>query len=114
MSDNRFELLQKFEGTIETVEGSLVVAVLRDLTDRTRPDEILRLEVDEFDSEDRDLLEPGTVFYWSIGYKIITGRTRLRSSLLRVRRLPPRGRRSLERADAAAHTLARSLGVLDD
>lgn len=83
-----FRRLQQWEGVVLRVgeDGSFLAR----LTDQTSSGD---LEEAEFDSDDvppadRDLLQPGAVFYWTIGYVDSAGGQRSRSSMLRFRRLP--------------------------
>jgi len=61
--------------------------------------------LEELDPEDLALLEPGAVFYWSIGYlERPTGRIKM--SEIRLRRLPAWTPREIEEAEAVADELA--------
>lgn len=108
---DRFELHQQWEGAIESVSGDTVTAILRDLTDRTQPEEIVDLPLEEFSPNDADLVAPGAVFYWSIGYRITPTGTKERVSRFRMRRLPPPTRRQLERIARDTDELASLFGL---
>lgn len=83
---NRFIELQKWEGTVIQVFKESYTARLIDLTEE-RPDEEAEFSFDEIHDEDIPLVEPGAIFYWSIGYPVIRGQ-RFRASVIRFRRLP--------------------------
>ncbi|MGB9498208.1 MAG: hypothetical protein ACKVE4_00335 [Dissulfuribacterales bacterium] len=52
------------------------------------PDEEAEILLSEISDEDLQLIDIGAVFYWSIGYQINPSGTRIRSSIIRFRRLP--------------------------
>jgi|CXWL01.1.fsa_nt_gi hypothetical protein len=85
-AEPRFLQLQKWECTVLEVKEDGFTARLIDQTGNTS-DEEAEFSLDEIDEEDRDLVEAGAVFYWSIGYKDrSSGRERI--STIRFRRLP--------------------------
>jgi hypothetical protein len=95
---NVFTLLQQWEGVVSSEpKNENFVAVLRDLTDRSRPEEQATFAVDQVSPVDRSLIVPGGVFYWSIGYEDTLAGQRKTESILRFRRLPAWSRRDLER-----------------
>jgi hypothetical protein len=51
----------------------------------------------EFALSDRPLLEPGSVFYWSIGHETTAGGQLCRVSEIRVRRTPVWSQQAIER-----------------
>ena len=82
----RFEVLQKWEGIVLDVLHDSLTARLIDLT-LQGSDEEAEFALEEIDEGDKDLLKPGAVFYWNIGYSDSpTGRARV--SIIRFRRLP--------------------------
>jgi hypothetical protein len=87
MPQVRFQLLQQWEGTVVEVGEDTFDAVLQDLTDPTTPEESVELYLEDVDEADRALLEPGAIFYWSIGYEE-GSRGLARKSVVRFRRLP--------------------------
>jgi hypothetical protein len=107
---DRFMVLQKWEGTIRTIMRKAFIATLHDLTDPARPDEEVELLKDEISESDLPLLEPGAVFYWSIGYRIDEWGSRERVSALRLRRLPVWTRRDLEAIARKVDELKRTFG----
>ncbi|MEQ1794794.1 MAG: hypothetical protein ABL970_11435 [Nitrospira sp.] len=85
-TEARFLQLQKWECTVLEVKEDAFTARLIDQTG-SNPDEEAEFSLDEVDTEDRDLVEAGAVFYWSIGYRDRpSGRERI--STIRFRRLP--------------------------
>ena len=91
------------------VENDVFRARLIDL-DRRTPDEEAEIYLSEVSDEDRALVEPGAIFYWSIGgYTDKTG-NRMQRSLVRFRRLPTWTRRELDDARREAEKTGRILG----
>ena len=93
---DRFQVLQKWEGTVTEINGSEFRASLRDLLNDSQPDEEMKLLVDEVSESDLPLLRPGGVFYWSIGYRVNRLGGRERVSAFRFRRLPVWTKRDLD------------------
>jgi len=52
------------------------------------PDEEADILKKEISDEDLQLIEPGAVFYWNIGYQVDPSGQRKRASVIRFRRLP--------------------------
>jgi hypothetical protein len=105
----KFAVLQAWEGTVREVRDDSLVVLLRDQSDDPQPDEEAEVYFDEIDPEDHDLVAPGAIFYWSIGYR--DGRSgRERVSLIHFRRLPVYTDADRERARAAAKETADKLG----
>src|SRR5262249_11691389 len=101
----RFELLQAFEGIVQDIGKSTFWAELLDLTDTANPPESAELPLSEISVPDRPLLEPGSVFYWSIGYETSsTGQIR-RVSELRLRRTPQWSQRVMNSIQEKAEEL---------
>ena len=87
LSRDTFISLQEWEGIVEEVREDSFDARLVDLTQES-PDEILEdFPLDDISEEDRNLVAPGAVFYWCIGYHVRKGQ-RSRTSEIRFRRLP--------------------------
>lgn len=111
----RFEILQQWEGTVTSIEQDAFWADLRDLTVPSNPTEIVELPIDEVAISDRLLLQPGSVFYWSVGYETSSGGQIRRVSEIRLRRTPVWSRRALEAAKSLGQELfERFCGELDD
>jgi hypothetical protein len=111
IQQDRFDLLQQWECTIEEIGDGIVTASIRDLTDRTQPDEIVDLPIDEFSPADSELVAPGAVFYWTIGYRTTPTGTKERVSRFRVRRMPSPTRRQIESIAREADELASLFGL---
>ena len=94
---SRFELLQQFEGTVLSVDDEGFRARLVDRTTPSHAPEIATFDLSDVSDDDRALLEPGAVFYWSLGYRVHPWGQRERASPLTFRRLP-----AWSRADLAA------------
>lgn len=109
-SAERFHLLQLWEGVVQEVREDSVLVTLIDQTHREYPDEEAELTMAEIPEGDRDLIMPGAVLYWSVGYKEGPGQPRERVSRIRFRRLPAWNKTDLDRAHANAQELARLLG----
>ncbi|GAA4929090.1 hypothetical protein GCM10023204_40910 [Actinomycetospora succinea] len=83
----KFVPLEGWEGVVESVsDGSFGARVLS--MDLLADEETVELPLREVSDEDLRLVEPGAVFYWTIGYAITRGGQRRRESLLRFRRIP--------------------------
>ena len=83
-----FRLLQQWEGTVTAISQEEFTADLRDLTDPTRPREEAAFDIEEVSPGDRELLAPGAVFRWSIGYRTSATGQRERVSHLYFVRIP--------------------------
>jgi hypothetical protein len=97
LPQHRFLVLQKWEGTVSALkeQEKEFVAVIRDLT-QTRSDEEATFPIEEIPDSDRDLLAPGAVFYWNVGYELNSYGQRKRVSAIRFRRLPAWTRSEIE------------------
>ncbi len=102
--------VQAWEGVVEDVleEEEKVYVKLIDKTDRNASDSFAYVPLDQFDPEDTDLIVPGAIFYWYVGYETKpSGRTR--SSMIRFRRVPAWTASDLKRTEAEADELFKSL-----
>lgn len=79
--------LQKWRGIVEEVGKGYFTAKLINLTDKGY-DEHAEISNDEITQEDIELIHPGAVFYWSIGYSHSSTGQRRRFSDIRFRRIP--------------------------
>lgn len=68
------------------------------LHSQNNPDEIAEFSIDEVSPDDQELIEPGAVFYWNVGYSIEVSGRKMTSSVIRFRRLRYWKRRKLEQA----------------
>jgi hypothetical protein len=73
---------------IGRVERVLEDRFLVSLTDRTLPneEEVAEIWMEEVSARDRELVKPGAIFYWIIGYQDAADGQRRSQSLLRFRR----------------------------
>lgn len=83
-----FRLLQQWEATVTTVGQDEFTALLDDLTDAARPREEAVFDLDEVSPGDLELVKPGAVFRWNIGYRTSVGGQRERVSYLHFVRIP--------------------------
>lgn len=105
----RFIPLQKWEGVVLEVGPETFSARLADLT-RSSPEEEAEFPVDEISNADWALLQPGGVFYWTIGYSNDRFGQRKRESRIRFRRLPAWTAEEIEGARREADDIAKRLG----
>jgi hypothetical protein len=109
----QLEVLQRFEGTVRSVHqpaGEMVVE-LRDLTHPDAPREVAILELSDVSDPDLEMVAPGAVFYWTIGYEVRTGtRQKTRISELRFRRYPTWKQRDVDQIQREADALASFFG----
>ena len=64
------------------------------------------LSRDEIDNNDQNLIQPGALFYWYIGYRQGIKYSKERISIIRFRRLPQWTKREIEEADKLAEDYA--------
>ena len=81
------QILQKWEGCVEEVKKETFSAKLYDLQDLQAPDYFCEIYLEEVSEADKELVQPGAVFYWHIFYKEQAGQ-KSRESRIRFRRLP--------------------------
>lgn len=82
-----FKVIQKWEGIVEGIYEKFISVKLVDLTNGGS-DEEAEIEYIDIQEDDRELLEIGAMFYWSIGYEKDQNGTIRRSSLIKFKRLP--------------------------
>jgi hypothetical protein len=85
----RLQLLQQWECVVRSVSTDEMLAVMYDLNDPSKPEEEAPFPLEEVPDSDRAFVEPGAVFYWSIGYRTSATGQKDRISQIRFRRLPP-------------------------
>jgi hypothetical protein len=109
----QLEVLQRFEGTVRSVHedtGEMVVE-LRDLTHLDAPREEATIGLSDVSDPDLELVAPGAVFYWTIGYEVRKGtQQKTRISELRFRRHPTWTRRELVEIQRKADALSTFFG----
>lgn len=99
---------QKFEGVVLKVERDSFIARLRNLTENL-PDEEAEFSIEDVSKDDFCLLIEGAMFYWNIGYLVLTGGQRVGGHRLNFRRLPAWTRQEIEAADKRAESLIKWL-----
>ena len=87
LAEQSYKILQKWEGCVEEVKEGTFSAILYDLQDLNAPDHFCEIYLEEISEADKELVQPGAVFYWHIFYREQAGR-KSRESLIRFRRLP--------------------------
>lgn len=92
--------LQKWEGCVTKVGIDTFWATLSMVVGEGT-DQDAEIYIEEVDLEDRALIQPGAVFYWTIGY-LNRPSGRQRSSVIRFRRLPVWTRQDLATARTKA------------
>ncbi len=100
--------LQKWEGYVLEVNEIVFKAHLADLN-LNDPDEETELPIEEVSPEDIDLLKPGAIFYWSIGYFDKLSGQRQRYSELRFQRIPKWSKEELKIVKNKADELNKQL-----
>lgn len=108
-----FQSLQKWEGYVIEVFNDHFSARICDLTNNN-DDEYVELTLNELLKEDLDLLIPGAVFYWNIGYRDDKYGTRHRDSIIRFRRLPAFGNKEIEDAKNEAEILFKIMSYTNE
>jgi hypothetical protein len=84
----RFTMIQQWECIVTAVLDDHIGFEMYDLTDSSNAVEYAEIAVEEFSEYDRPLLAEGVVFYWSLGTTRKPNGQILKSSELRVRRMP--------------------------
>lgn len=85
-----FDLLQQWVCTVVSIGEGEFVAIARNKMNPECPDEEVVFDCADVNDSDRQLLEIGAVFYWSVGYRISEWGQKTKGSELRFRRLPGR------------------------
>ncbi|HAB15370.1 MAG TPA: hypothetical protein PLX89_08240 [Verrucomicrobiota bacterium] len=103
LNGESFEVLQKFEGVVSSVSSDSFVAQLFDRSG-SGPEEEAEILLAEVMPGDRELVHPGAMFYWVIGYERKVHGQISRSSVIRFKRLPSWSPAAVEQAKKAADT----------
>ncbi len=82
-----FRAFQKWEGCVTEVDNDFFRAILTPLLGDDAEVEA-EIYLEDIDPDQRALVQPGAIFYWSIGYLDKSSGQRIQSSILRFRRLP--------------------------
>jgi hypothetical protein len=86
-----YDLKQKWEGYVLEVGQETFRARLTAIAGEPGQ-HIANIYLAEVDNAEKDLVKPGSIFYWSIGYRDLTSGRR-RESFIRFQRLPYRSER---------------------
>ena len=98
-----FNAFQKWVGVILSVDRDVFTARLTPVVGEGS-DQEAEIYLNEVVEEDHNLIQPGAVFYWSIGY-LDRPSGRLRASVIRFQRLPAFTDEDIEAARAKASEL---------
>lgn len=109
MMHERFRAIQKWEGYVIDADDEVFRARLIPLKGEGCEQEAA-IFLSEITNEDRAMIQPGAVFYWSIGYLEKPSGT-MRASIIRFRRLPAWTAQELTAAETKAIELKELLGV---
>ncbi len=91
-----FVAIQEWEGYVVTIEKEVFTAHLVDKTRLSdRPEEVVEFPLSDIRNDDRELLVPGAIFRWSVGYQDSYG-TKERVSRIVFRRLPAWTKKELD------------------
>ncbi|WP_309775537.1 hypothetical protein [Nitrobacter vulgaris] len=102
--------MQEWEGYVSTIaEGSFTARLVDKTKGNSVEDEEADFPIDDLTDEDRQLLVPGAVFRWVIGYQRTMSGTKRRVSQITFRRLPAWTRRELQHARSRAEEMASTI-----
>jgi len=101
-----FQTLQQWEGTVVEVSKEEFTSRLVSLTG-SMPDKIATISKEEVSDPDQDLVKPGSVFYWTIGYRIELHGQKSLNSVIKFRRLPSWTRREIKQIEEIATSFDR-------
>jgi hypothetical protein len=106
-----FAPIEEWEGTVLSVEPDSFIARLVNKSGSQVPEEEGQFTMAQLSStEDRGLVAPGSIFYFSIGYEESPSGQRRTSAFLRFRRLPAWTSAELKVIEAEADRLAEVFG----
>jgi hypothetical protein len=104
-----FRAAQRWDGYVLSVKPDSFIARLFPVVGEG-PIQEAEIPLEELENEDHKLVQPGAVFYWSIGY-LDRPSGRLKVSLIRFQRLPAWSCRELARARDEAERLGAFFGI---
>ena len=108
------EILQDWEGVVETIGNENFTARLRNLTNNEPyPSEAAELPIEDISADDLELLRVGAVFYLTVGRLIWFNGRQERFGRIVFRRLPGWTLSTLRRAEKRAEHLSRFLDSED-
>lgn len=110
-----FYSIEEWEGVVLDVQRDSFAARLINRSHRGLADEEGRFPMSQLTSpEDRGLIAPGSIFYFSVGYVESPAGQRRTSTFLRFRRLPAWTKGELQEISAEADRLAEVFGVSEE
>ena len=98
-----------WEGVVLEVFEESFTARLVDLNDPSQYEEAEILNNSVSDLSDLELIEPGAIFFWSIGRRI-EGRRSEQISMIQFRRLPVWTKREIQQSNQEASEIMKELG----
>lgn len=110
---SRLDVLQSWEGAVIEIDHgtSQFTARLFDLTNTSADESEAVFDIADVSANDRDLLRPGGIFRWMIGYRRHSYGQQERVSAIVFRRLPTWYERDLEEAAIYGERLARAISI---
>lgn len=105
-----FRTLNQWQGYVLEKNDDTFRARIRDLTDPQRPEEEIVLDMDEVSEAEWELVAPGAIFYFYIGYKVDESGQRFRAAVIKFRCAVPRTKSEIEKIERSAARIARILG----
>lgn len=108
-NQSKFTALQKWEGFVLEVGQETFTARLVDLKNEGIEEEA-EIYLNEITPEDYQLLKPGAIFYWSIGYLDHYGGQRFNTGMIRFRRLPGFSKQEIQLAQEKADEIIKLFG----
>lgn len=96
---------QMWEGTVVEIANGGFVARITDMTNPENPDEQATFELSEVSPEDRDLIRPGSSFYWTVGTERSPAGQVRNVTMVQFRRLPRYTNSSVQRATKRANEI---------
>ena len=105
-----FNALQEWEGSVLEVNGETFTASLID-TKAKHPPEVEEADflLSDVSLYDQNMVKPGAIFRWVIGYTISKGGNRKRSSVVSFRRLPQWTKKELQESRSRAKEISDSI-----
>lgn len=105
---NHMVSLQKWQGYVLKVTDNFLLVRLVDLS-KNGGDEEAEIPIEEISDDDKDLIRPGAIFYWSIGYLDSYSGQRSRVSVIRFQRLPSWSKEEIDAAKREAEHLQEAI-----
>jgi len=109
--NDRFLAFQKWQCRVTEITKESFSAIVTNLTDEHKEDEVVEFSLADVSDSDKELLNIGAIFYWSIGYLIKIGGTKIKSQIIKFKRLPKWSQEEIDQAYEEAGKLRRELGI---